>query len=223
MCYHASTPSTDLLKNVVKEVKVDYQFDTIYHVSGFSRPVLPVTLNDDIDSIVPARWKLIPYWVKSEEEADKYANTLNAVGEEVFEKPSYKNIIGKTRGLLYVTGFFEPHSTNGKKNDETYYVSDPESPIFTLGIVWNRWQDYNTFSILTTEANDFMADIHNVGKRMPLIIPQDKRHEWLLAEGKEEIQQLITPYDGDLKAHKTFRVTSARGIETNIPSIADPI
>lgn len=223
MCYHTSTPSTDLLKNVVKEVKVDYQFDTIYHVSGFSRPVLPVTLNNDIDSIVPARWKLIPYWVKSEEEADKYANTLNAVGEEVFEKPSYKNIIGKTRGLLYVTGFFEPHSTNGKKNDETYYVSDPESPIFTLGIVWNRWQDYNTFSILTTEANDFMADIHNVGKRMPLIIPQEKRHNWLLAEGKEEIQQLITPYDGELKAHKTFRVTSARGIETNIPSIADPI
>lgn len=223
MCYHASTPSTDLLKGIVKEVKVEYDFDTVYHVSGFSRPILPVTLNNDIDSIVPARWKLIPYWVKNEEEADKYANTLNAVGEEVFEKPSYKNIIGNTRGLLYVTGFFEPHSTNGKKNDETYYVSDIDSPIFTLGIVWNRWQDYNTFSILTTEANDFMADIHNIGKRMPLIIPQEKRHEWLLAEGKEEIQQLITPYDGELKAHKTFRVTSARGIETNIPSIQDAI
>ncbi|MFD1770846.1 SOS response-associated peptidase [Sphingobacterium suaedae] len=202
---------------------VHYDFQTIYHVSGFDRPHLPVTLNNDIDSIVPARWKLIPFWVKSEEEANKYANTLNAKSEEVFEKSSYKNVIGKYRGLLYVKGFFEPHATDGKKNNESYFIKDPTSPVFTLGIIYNRWQDYNTFSIITTEANDMMADIHNVGKRMPLIIPAEKRHNWLLADGREEIESLMVPYAGDLNAHRTFRVTSARGVDTNIPSIQDAI
>lgn len=223
MCYHVSTPNSDLLLEIESDKTIEYNFETIYHVSGFNRPVLPVTLNNNIDSIVAARWKLIPTWTRTEEDANKNANTLNAIGEEVFEKKTYKNLIGSNRGLLYVNGFFEPHSTNGVKNDETYYISDPHSPIFTLGIVFNKWNGYNTFSILTTEANEFMADIHNLGKRMPLLIPSDTRHEWLLAESREEIESLIIPYKGELKGHRTFRVTSARGIDTNIPTIQNEI
>lgn len=68
-----------------------------------------------------------------------------------------------------------------------------------------------------------MADIHNLGKRMPLLIPSDKRLDWLLAEGKDEIESLISPYKGELTAHRTFRVTSARGVDTNIPTIQDEI
>lgn len=223
MCYHASTPKTELLRDILKEMKIQNGFGTIYHVSGFTRPYLPVTLNSDIDSVVSARWKLIPHWIKSEQDAEKYANTLNAKSEDVFEKSSYKNVIGKQRGLLYVQGFFEPHATDGKKNDESYYVYVPSSPIFTLGVVWSHWQDYNTFSIITTPANELMEGIHNIGLRMPLIIPETKRQNWLLADGREEIESLMVPYDGELQAHRTMRVTSARGIETNIPSVQDAI
>jgi len=59
-------------------------------------------------------------------------------------------------------------------------------------------QKLKTFSIITTEANEQMAEIHNVGKRMPLIIPPDLRHNWLLAEGREEIENLMQPYTGNL-------------------------
>lgn len=68
-----------------------------------------------------------------------------------------------------------------------------------------------------------MADMLDVGKHMPLIIPEQKCYEWLVAEGKEEIQYLITSYDGELKAHRTFRLTSAGVIETNISGVQDPI
>ncbi|TDQ79601.1 SOS response-associated peptidase [Sphingobacterium yanglingense] len=223
MCYHASTPNHAELQKFFTEMHVSKEIVPYYHVSGFVRPYLPVTLNNEIDSIVLARWKLIPFWVKSEEEANKYANTLNATSEDIFEKASYKNAITKTRGLLYVKGFFEPHATDGKKNNESYFVQVQDQPIFTLGIVWNKWQDYNTFSIITTEANDFMADIHNVGKRMPLIIPEDKRHNWLLADGRDEIESLMQPYSGEMKAHRTFRVMAAGGVDTNVPTITDEI
>lgn len=223
MCYHTATPDAAQLRKTFKDMTVLYDQPEIFHVSGFTRPTLPVTLNNDIDSIVPARWKLIPFWVKDEAAADKYANTLNARNDDIFEKASYKNAIGKYRGLLYVKGFFEPHATDGKKNDQTYFIQDPSSDIFTLGVVWSPWKDYNTFSIITTEANEQMAEIHNVGKRMPLIIPPDLRDNWMLAEGREEIESLMVPYAGELKAHQTFRVTSARGVDTNRPEVQKPI
>ncbi|HIY74825.1 MAG TPA: SOS response-associated peptidase [Candidatus Sphingobacterium stercorigallinarum] len=205
-----------------------YDKDIYFHVSGFERPFLPVTLSGDIDTIKPARWKLLPFWVKTEADAAKYANTLNAESESIFEKASYKNYIGKNRGLLYVNGFYEPHSSpTGAK--ENYYIYTPSKEIFTLGIVYSDWTDqatgetYPTFSVITTPANPLLEKIHNEKKRMPLIIPPDNRDAWLHAQGKDEITELMQTYTGELDAHRVVRVTAARGEDTNRPDIQDAI
>ncbi|WP_433863107.1 SOS response-associated peptidase [Sphingobacterium thalpophilum] len=228
MCYHVSTPgSTDL--RVKTDKNVLYTGDEIFHVSGFDTPFLPVTLNNNADIIIPARWRFLPYWVKSDADLKKAGNTLNAIGEEIFEKNTYKRDILTHRGLLYVNGFFEPHKVPGQKESENYYIYYPNKEIFTLGVVYTMFKDFNTdqvyptFSILTTPANPLLENIHNEKKRMPLIIPETKRDNWLFAEGKEEIQQLIIPFEGELGAHRTFRVTSARGVDTNRPDIQDAI
>lgn len=227
MCYHVSTPgSTDL--TVKTDKKVIYEANEIYHVSGFTRPYLPVTLNESQDSIVAARWKLIPFWAKTEDDAAKYANTLNAESESIFEKTSYKHSILKTRGLLYVNGFYEPHKVAGQKDTENYYIYTPTKEIFTIGVVYANFKDYETnnvyptFSVITTAANPLLEEIHNEKKRMPLIIPPDRRDAWLNASSKEDVQQLMIPYDGELGAHKVFRVTGAKG-DTNRPDIQDAI
>jgi len=229
MCYHVGAPSQKELKMKVPKKEILYENEEIFHVSGFARPYLPVTLNNDADAIVSARWKLLPFWVKTEEEAGKYANTLNAESESIFEKASYKNYIGKSRGLLYVTGFYEPHKVAGQKETDNYFIYSPNKEIFTLGIVYSDWTDqstgetYPTFSIITTPANPLLEEIHNVKKRMPLIIPEDKQDAWLFAQGKEEIQQLMIPYQSELGSHQVYRVTGARGEETNIKNIQNPI
>ena len=230
MCYHTGAPSKSDLKNKYPKKKVTYENDQeIFHVSGFTRPFLPVTLNTEVDSIISARWKLIPYWIKTEDEASKYANTLNAEGETVFEKASYKNYIGKNRGLLYVTGFYEPHKVSGQKETDNYFIYAPNKDILTLGIVYSIFTDqetgetYPSFSILTTPANPLLEEIHNVKKRMPLIISEDKQDQWLYANNKEQIQSLIRPYDGELGSHQVFRVTAARTENTNNPKSQEPI
>lgn len=221
MCYHVATPDPNKIKNKLKNRKIFYADEEKFHVSGFTRPFLPVTLNNDVDSVISARWKLIPYWVKNEADSNKYANTLNAEGETIFEKASYKPYIGKQRGLLYVNGFYEPHKVEGKKETENYYIYAPTKDIFTLGIVYSIFTDqetgetYPTFSVLTTPANPLLEEIHNVKKRMPLIISEEKQDAWLFADGKEEIQSLIKPYSGELDAHQVYRVTGARGEDTN--------
>jgi putative SOS response-associated peptidase YedK len=240
MCYHTSAPSNAQLVKEFKNLQVNYKGDEIFHSNGFDRPFLPVTLNKDVDSIIPGRWKLLQYWIKSEDDLPKAGNTLNARADEVFEKKSYQKDILTHRGLLYVNGFFEPHDPNldpvddndsapKKKEKENYYIYYPDHKIFTLGVVYTMFRDYDTndvyptFSIITTDANPLLEKIHNEKKRMPLIIPADKRDAWLFAEGREEIEQLMIPFDGELGAHRSFRVTAARGIDTNRPDIQDAI
>lgn len=228
MCYHTSAPGRALLKEQYPGKLVIYDKDIYFHVSGFERPFLPVTLSRDTDTIRGARWKLLPFWVKTEQDAAKYANTLNAESESIFEKASYKNYIGKNRGLLYVNGFYEPHtSPTGAK--ENYYIYTPNKEIFTLGIVYSDWTDqstgetYPTFSVITTPANPLLEKIHNEKKRMPLIIPTEKQDAWLHAEGKDEITGLMQPYSGELDAHRVYRVTAARGEDTNREDIQDAV
>ncbi|MGJ1432877.1 SOS response-associated peptidase [Sphingobacterium spiritivorum] len=229
MCYHVSSPDTDFIKKSVPTKVVKYNRAQNYHVSGFTRPFLPVELNNQLGLIDEARWKLLPFWVKTEEDAAKYANTLNAESESIFQKASYKNYILKNRGLLYIDGFFEPHKVKGQKETDNYYLFMPEKKIFTLGIVWSPFTDidtgehYNTFSIITTPANPQLKEIHNEKERMPLIIPESDREAWLNAKTKEQVSQLMIPYKGDLENHKVYRVTAARGEDTNRPDIQDAI
>lgn len=58
---------------------------------------------------------------------------------------------------------------------------------------------------------------------MPLIIPESDRDAWLHASEKEEITELMQPYTGELDAHQVYRVTAARGEDTNRPDIQDAI
>lgn len=229
MCYHVGSPSKKDLKVKLPKKQIRYQGDEIFHVSGFARPYLPVTLNSNVDVVESARWKLLPFWVKTEQEAAKYANTLNAESESIFEKASYKNYITKNRGLLYVSGFYEPHKVKGVKETENYFIYTPDHSILTLGIVYSNFTDqetgetYPTFTIITTKANPLLEEIHNEKKRMPLIISEADRDAWLFAEGKEEIQSLMKPYSHELGSHQVFRVTGARREETNVPDIQKPI
>ncbi|MFZ4262045.1 SOS response-associated peptidase [Sphingobacterium sp. HJSM2_6] len=223
MCYHIGAPNKASLKTKFPKKEIKYQAEELFHVSGFTRPILPVTLNQHAELIQEARWKLIPYWIKTEQEASKYANTLNAEAESIFDKASYKPYIEKQRGLLYVTGFFEPHRVPGKKETENYFIYAPKQDLLTLGIVYSDWTDqstgehYPTFSIITTAANPLLEEIHNEKKRMPLIIAEKDRDAWLFAEGRSAIEKLMIPYANELMSHQTIRVTASRSEDSNNP------
>lgn len=167
--------------------------------------------------------------MKDEEAANKYANTLNAEGESIFQKKSYSPFIKKYRGLFWVNGFYEPHKVKGKKETENYYIYRPTKELFSLGIVYAPWTDkstgetYDTFSVITTPANPLLEEIHNVKKRMPLIIPESDRDAWMEGQSEGDIKSFFQPYSGEIRAHKVVRVTGSRGVDTNVPEIQDPI
>ena len=131
---------------------------------------------------------------------------MNAKGESLFERKIFKDVIQNKRCLVLCSGFFEwrHKKTEGKKKTEKYpfYVTLKNNEMFVFGGVWDSFTDYetgeiyNTFSIITTEANDIMEIVHNSKKRMPLIIDPDKAMDWLKPDlSINEIKTFIKPFD----------------------------
>lgn len=198
---------------------------TYYFVSGFSHPTLPVVHHK---GIYFSEWGLIPYWVKNQTKASEIRNkTLNAAGETLYEKPSYKRAAAEGRCLLGVSGFFEWREFSGEKYP--YYIKSNLWQTMSLGCVYDLWNNpvtnetICTFSIITTPANPLMEKIHNRKKRMPLIIRPEDEGKWISpSTSKKEIENLIQPYmHNDLWAHPIPKTANNVKQNRNIPEITD--
>ena len=199
------------------------EIPSFYLVSGFSHPRLAVVRED---GVFLHEWGLIPSWVKNEAIADDLrSKTLNAVGETAFEKPSFRKSIAAQRCLLPVSGFYEWREVNGVKYP--YYIQLQEQDYFSLGSLYDSWinretgEIRNTFSIITTPANPLMEKIHNLKKRMPLILSPDDEMKWLDSSLKaDSVKELIKPFpDRKMKAYTISREANNARNNRNIPGI----
>lgn len=201
-------------------------FSPIYHGSGFTYMKWPVITQQTPQIIDLFNWGLIPHWVKGSEEAAKIRSmTLNAQGETLFEKPSFKHAASSTRCLVLSTGFFEWMHLNKQKYP--HFVYAPEFPVFSMGGIYSTWHDAQTgqttqtFSIVTTPANKLMEEIHNTKKRMPLILTPDEEKLWLSADiSDNDIKLLFKPAaDAMLSAHTVSPLIGNMAKNTNIPEV----
>ncbi len=190
----------------------DYLNLKAYHSNGYSHPLLPVITNEEPHRFQMFRWGLIPFFIKTEKDAELIKKKcLNAMGETIWDRPSYREAAKKRRCLIVLDGFFEHHAYNGKKYP--FFISLKKDEPMTVAGLWERWENKatgeikHTTTIVTTVGNEMMSFIHNskrteeVGPRMPLILPKELMWDWLkpLNEkaDKELLQELIKPYDED--------------------------
>lgn len=204
----------------------------VYYVSGFSHPDMIIYTQDDPYMPKLSNWGLVPFWCKEAGQADKLRNMcLNAVGETMFEKPSFREAAKSKRGIVYLNGFYEHHH-QGKKTYPHFIYNKNNEPI-PVGILYDEWADIDTgelqhtFAIVTAPANNMMSKIHNTKKRMPLILPDDLVEDWLKPINdkvdKELIQEIVKPYpDGILSAHTIGRIKGKNAIG-NIELVTNPV
>ena len=222
--YYNSLPAKIKKK---KKNPIEQEIPNLYMVSGFAHPKLPVITDNEF---VLKQWGLIPSWTKSKDDAFELRDkTLNAKGETVYEKPSFSQNILSRRCLLPVSGFFEWRDFNNNKYP--YFIEPSKDPGFLLGSIFDTWLDkstgeiYDTFSIVTTAANPLMEMIHNIKKRMPLILDVESADKWLNPlSTPEQIKSLILPYDEkNMKAHTISKVAGNSKINRNYSEILDPV
>jgi len=170
-------------------------------LNGFSHALLPVILDENPTICSSANWGLIPFWAKDRKIQKQ---TLNAKIETVAEKPSFKNNCNR-RCLVLVKGFYEWKWLDDKgRQKNKHYLTLPETGIISLGGIYSRWNDpftgegLTTFSIVTTQANELMTEIHNTKHRMPVVLTKAMEKEWLT---DRDIQDFAFPnHEADLVA-----------------------
>lgn len=226
MCFHLSLSKTALELANRFDASFEEAFDPVYYANGFNHPKWPVITADKPKAIQFYEWGLVPFWVKTVQDAVRMKNnTLNAKSETVFEKPSFKFSILKRRCLVPATGFFEWRTIGGKKYP--YFISRTNDACFTLAGIYENWTDkasgerMDSFSILTTSANALLEKIHDK-KRMPLVLPIDEEKLWISSNlDKQGIQHLLN-YQidaNDLKAHPISRLITSRTENPNVPEL----
>lgn len=180
-------------------------------------PVIkPVDGGNDME-LAMMHWELIPFYFKTWAEVEKFRkggfnpktgkkeppkNTLNAIGEEMLKKPTYRNAALKRRCLVLSSGFYEwRHFTPpGEKKDIAYpyRITLKDREYFFIGAIWQPWTDHETgetiegFSIVTTKANELMEQVHNKKKRMPLILSEELAREWIKDLPEDRINEIVS-------------------------------
>ncbi len=202
----------------------------VYHVSGFSHPEVPVITGPDLDRVQMFVWGLIPFFIKDPAGAAKIQkSTLNARGETLFAKPSFRKAAARRRCLVLVDGFYDHHWHNGKSYP--YFICMKDEAPFALGGIWERWKydgfDRYTFSIVTTDPNQMMAFIHNKPAasetpRMPFIVPQDLEKHWIAPDlPQEDILSMIGPHPDDVLESYTVPRLRGKDYPGNVPEVME--
>jgi len=152
------------------------------------------------------RWGLVPAWAKSIQEASKY-NLINARGEEIAVKQSFKEAFRQRRCLVPLSGFYEWHRID-PKTKTPFSISLTDGNIMSAAGIWESWHSRETgeivesFSIITIGSNSFMSKIHD---RMPVIINPSDEDDWLNPEIKDikTLQNFLRPCPSEwLKAYE---------------------
>lgn len=212
MCFYYAiakkNPKSLIDRGIIKEKQLDL-FADHFLVNGFEHPAMPIITDANPNEISFFRWGFVPNTVKTETEAAsilKQYNTLNAHGSRVFESKLYGDAIRNRRCLVLCSGFFEWRKFKGKKIP--YYISLTDDSLFVFAGIWSSWVDEKgtvngTFSVITVEANEMLAQIHNTKKRMPLILNPEQAHKWIDPILKEtELRSMLVPIeDKYIKAH----------------------
>jgi putative SOS response-associated peptidase YedK len=231
MCF---TVNVNLVKEEIEErYGVDfpgkYRYEPSYYYHAFGLPEIPAVCSGNPLSVSMLKWGLIPEWIRTAEDAEEIRfKTFNARSESISTKPSFSSSVSSKRCLLPVKGFFEWQHVGKEKIP--WYIYLPDNQIITLAGLYSDWTNsgtgeiVSTFSIITTEANELMAKVHNSGKRMPAILNRNDEKKWIdISLPPSEALDLLKPYpSGMMKAHTISPLINNRTANRNTPDLILP-
>lgn len=154
-----------------------------------------IRVRDGNRQALPARWGLIPSWAK---DATIAQHTFNARAETIAEKPSFRSAFKRRRCIVPMSAFFEWRAIAGQKKKQKLRFARPDGDPLAVAGLWERWDKpgdgsvVETFTVITTAANGFMAPIHD---RMPAILAKLDWDAWLDPEmsDPELLRSMLEP------------------------------
>lgn len=174
---------------------------------GYPAPIVRLR-EDSKREVAVCRWGFLRQWPDPQGRLKVHVLN-NAQGETVDRKPTFKKAFARTRALIPCTGYFEWPTIAGKKTRTRVSLAD--QPLMGLAGLWEVSKDPNTgegietFTMLTTEPNDFTRRNPYTGgvqlhHRMPLILAPGDFDAWLDPRFSGA-KALIVPYAANEAMH----------------------
>jgi len=178
--------------------------------------LVPVITNEQPKRLSLLKWGLVPSWAKEEAIGNKM---INARADGIAEKPSFRNALKRRRCLVPASGFYEWQKGEGKAKTPMF-IHLQDQDVFAMAGLWEVWNnpqgdEVHTFTIITTDANEFMTPIHN---RMPVILHRQDYAQWL--DPKEVRAESLLPLLKGYEADEMTAYEVSRAVNT--PSIDEP-
>lgn len=160
------------------------------------QPVIRESREDGSREFVLMRWGLIPFFTKQLSDI-KGMSTINAKAETVAKSPTWREPFKKRRCLVPASAFYEWKRIN-PKTKQPYAFTVNEGSLFAFAGLWDGWKDaegrwLQSFSIVTTNANELMSAVHT---RMPVILHRRDYDRWLSRDLTEQPPiDLLRPFE----------------------------
>lgn len=176
------------------------KYEPQLEINAFTFSNTPVITDANPGEIQLYQWGLIPFWAKNDQIKKM---TLNSKIETAHIKPAFRNSV-ENRCLVIADGYYEWQWLDSKgKEKQKFLIQPEEQEIFAFAGIYSKWEHPEnknliySYSILTTEANELMSEIHNNKKRMPVVLHKNDQKKWL--EGAD-LSKFAFPYEVSLKA-----------------------
>ncbi|HYK73956.1 MAG TPA: SOS response-associated peptidase [Pseudoneobacillus sp.] len=142
-----------------------------------SQSVLAVINNGAANKMGYLKWGLIPSWAKDPSISNKM---INARGETLIEKPSFKYAYQKKRCLILADSFYEWKKSDSKSKTPMR-IKLKSDDLFAMAGLWEKWispegKSIFTCTVITTTPNALVHEIHD---RMPVILKREDEKFWL--------------------------------------------
>ncbi|MFW5760863.1 MAG: SOS response-associated peptidase [Cyclobacteriaceae bacterium] len=178
---------------------------------------LPVITNKQPEELKLFRWGLVPFWAKDLKIGFKM---INARADTILEKKSFSLPLQKRRCLVLADSFYEWKKLD-KKNKQPYRIMLKSAQPFTFAGIWeyNGVLNVNTYSIITTDANELVNEVHD---RMPVILKPEDEQKWLSDSlDLKEAVDMLRPFPAEKM--KMYQVNPAVGNARNKdPELTQP-
>ena len=238
MCFHSSQTKTTMqlekryrAKRANTPTGIGEHEYTFYHANGFAHRELLIIPQEEIDTLQPAIWGIMPEYETQNtkaayfKKAARYGGGLNARSEKLFDHFLYQEVIHQQRCIIPLTGFFEPHQWQGQKIP--YFIRRKDGNTLSVAGIYSVTTDgVISTSILTKKASPMLAEIHNEKLRQPVLLDPSWENQWLeddlTAYQIKELIQLNYP-DNDLEAYTVSKDLFKRNVESNKEAIIQKV
>jgi putative SOS response-associated peptidase YedK len=146
-----------------------------------------VTRNNQGAVLAPMQWGFVPPWAK---DGQFWRPLTVARAETIHEKPSFRPLIARYRGILPINGYYEWRRTGGTRT--AHYIRGAEGAMALATLCQMHGDGYHQCCVITTKSQGAMRAIH---ERQPLAIPIAQLDEWLFDDRPQVISKLLENHE----------------------------